>query len=335
MKGKGKTNTWVIGGIIATVLIAGLVGLGLLSVPATVQPVCGNGICESGETIANCPGDCVGDLKYCDPTTTPQVTITMSDADNPGTTITEVMSWRRSGQTLWTSTNTGTAITGLSYGETIEYVVGINTTDAELYDNAYSNKGTFKVKCQEAETIEVEGHNDEVEASITATFYDSDDTASTTQTITADATKTVYLKFEAGNDEEYGNRYITTYPNIISIKVNSTDTVDVPKVFIVDTELGTEGATMTKIGCPSIVSATTSFTNYCFEAPTITDQSVKLGVKITAYSSGSIITDGTASYYAGNWFINADTGKLEYGIQDEDGNACGASDPDTLTVDLV
>ena len=276
------------------------------------------------------------DVSVCDSTTTPEVTIDMFDADNPGSSITEVMSWRIVGKSLWTMTNTGTAITGLTYNDKIEYVVGINgTTDAELYDNAYSNKGTFIVKCQESESIEVEGHNDEIEGSITATFYNADDTASTAETISAGMTDTVFGRFVTASDEEFGNRYTEDYPNMVVIKVNTTSVDDVPKVYIVSTEVGQVNAEMMKVGCPSIVSAETSFTNYCFKAPIITDKGVKLGISIEAYSSGAIVTDATLSYYAGNWFINADTGALDYGIQDEDGNACGASDPDTLTLDLT
>lgn len=279
----------------------------------------------------------------CLSTTTPQFTINAYDGANPGTAITgEVTLWRVEGTKTWTAGATGTAVTaGFKVGDTIEYISGITTANAEQYDNAYGPTGSILITCDEDIVEEIEMRNDEVEASITASFFNSDHTASTAQTIGAGATKPIYAKFEAGAEEDFGNRFVYQkdgkYSNLLAIKVNSSDTSDVTKLIVtqVDPEMGKVGETIYKTGCPGIVTATTSFTNYCFKVPAASDYGTEFKVYISADASVAVGVDGTASYYAGGWYVNADTGELEFGIQDEKTNAVGASDPDTLTLDFT
>ena len=281
--------------------------------------------------------DIEGVAVLCSSETTPDVNIKGVD-ESANTVNTEATNlYRKVGERVWSTFTLGTAIADLEAFATYEYVIGISTTD--MTDNAYGGVDEFTVKCQADETYEVDVNADEEETGLTATFYDKNHDASTA-TIGANTAQLVYLEFYAAADEIYGNKYIADsgitmagrnadYPNMLQLKLNSTDT-DKPLSVKVD------GVPMKAIGCGTIVSATTAFTNYCYEAPVITDSAMEFVVNMDADDTVAIATDGTAYLFASNFYINEDNDNaVEWGNEDEDGNFLGADAADELTIDLV
>ena len=273
----------------------------------------------------------------CSSETTPDVNIRTYDLENVGTAMSDTTNvYRKVGDNTWDAFTAGTAETNLEFGETYEYIIGVSTTD--FIDNAYGPVGTFTVKCQESEVLEVGVYNDDIETEISATFYNEDHVASTAQAISTSESKTISLKWEASVDEVYGNPFIATsglpnlgahrvaYPNMLQLAMNSTEIEDIEFVKV-------SGVTMNKIACGTNVTATTGFTNFCYESPVVTEDAFEFDVKITAKAVDPA-QDGTAYIYASNFYVNSDTGVIAWGIENEDGAGIGAHTYDSVTVDL-
>jgi hypothetical protein len=85
---------------------------------------------------------------------------------------------------------------------------------------------------------------------------------------------------------------------------------------------------------PTIHSAAAGNKDYCYEAPVISDTMVEFQVNLDPKAVVAT-DDDTVSLYAGTFFMNTDTGEVSWGVEDNDGNAVAASDPDTLTSDMT
>ena len=281
--------------------------------------------------------DGVAGATLCSSETTPDVTLTGVDefANTANTEATNL--YRKEGARVWSTFTLGTAIADLEAFATYDYVIGITTTD--MTDNAYGSVGTFTVKCQPDETIELDVSADEIEGDVVSAFYNKDSNAAAS-TIGADTHELVYLRFNTGTDEIFGNKYIADsgivmagrnadYPNMLQLKLNSTDT-DEPLSVKVD------GVTMKGIGCGRIVDSTTGFLNYCYEAPVITSDITEFVIDIDANDAVAIATDGTANLHSSNFFINEDNDNdVEWGNEDEDRNFLGTDAVVALTLDFT
>jgi len=277
----------------------------------------------------------------------PDLLVNAYDIENKGTAVTEATNlYRKIGTTTWNTFTQGTEITDLEAGETYEFVMGISTTD--FTDNAFGPYFTMTIPCREDTTIDKGVYNDEIETSLTATFLNNNHDASA-QTFSAGDTYTVYLKWKAGQDEVYGNPFIKDsplsdvgkhrkqFPNLLVLKLNTTEWDEPDKVWIYSHPAQPEyvGMELRRIGCPAGVSSATGFTLYCYEAPVIFDRETEIAVDLNADDSNAPANDGTAYLYSSNFYVNSDTGALEWGNFNEDDVAVGADAPDSLTLDFT
>ena len=278
------------------------------------------------------------DITVCESTTTPDLDINVYDLENKDTALTEATNlYRKVGDVTWTTFTAGTAITGLEFDEQYEVVMGITTSD--FTDNAYGSYFvTDSIPCKELVQKDVGMYNDEIESSLTATFYNRNHDASA-ETFTAGQVKNVYLHFEAGSDEVFGNSFIaesglpdngkhsTEYPNVVCMNLNKTGW-DMPEQVIFD------GKSLDSIGTPQRHTLSSTATTYCYEFPIVTDVGQEVQVRLDADDANAPSVDDIAYLYAGNFYIN-DNGDLAWGIEDEEGNAVGTDAADQLTMDFT
>lgn len=263
----------------------------------------------------------------CSSETSVSLDINAYDKENPNTANTEATNlYRKVGNVAWNTWTLGTAITSLEPGADYEFVIGITTTD--FTDNAYGEKFVIEnLDCKEAVTMDKAVLNDEVETSLTATFYNQNHDASA-QTMTAGQTKTVFLKFEAGKDEVFGNPNLpTSTPNVICMDLNST-AFDKPE------SVSFNGKELNRVPTPIRHAGVSTDIAYCYEAPVITDLGQEIKVQLKADDTNAPGVDETAYLYAGNWFVT-DDGDVSYGVETEEGTAVGTDASDSLTIDLT
>lgn len=261
----------------------------------------------------------------CLSTTSPTLNIKAYDKET-GTALTEATNlWKIKGAKTWT---TFTAGTGFEAGaeKTLEVVMGITTTD--FTDNAYGQKFEVFVECEENPSIEKEMVSDEIETSLTATFYNNDGDAAA-EVYVAGQTQDVSIKLQAGVDEYFGNPYLEGNTNVIVLALNSTEWDAPEKVSIKG------GAELKPVSLPQRHSAVAGMIAYAFELPVITEDQTEIVLKLNADDTVAPATDMTASIYAANYFYNSDTQKIESGVENEEGVAVGTDAPDTVLLDFT
>lgn len=283
-----------------------------------------------------------GVLATCDSSTTPDLDINAYDIDQVGTAVTEATNlYRKQGDKTWTAWTQGTAITNLVVGGDYEFVMGISTSD--FTDNAYGPYFEVdNIPCKELTVMEKGVAQDEVETSLSATFYNADASAAA-EVFTADQTQTVSLKLLAGSNEYFGNPYIADFggsggqgqradfPNVVCLDLNSTAWDAPEKVFF-------DGEEMRRVSTPLRHTPVATDITYCYEAPVMNDalmESDRYMLRLNADASSAPSQDDTAFIYAANFYINADTGEVEWGIENEDGTAVGTDAADSVTLDFT
>lgn len=264
-------------------------------------------------------------VSFCDSTTSPNLTINAVDKDS-GTALTEATNlYRLKGQKAFSTFTAGTGF-AVSAGKTYEIVMGISTTD--FTDNAYGQSFEYTVPCEETPTVEYEMANDEVETSLTATFYNADGDAGA-ETFSAGQTQDVSIKLQAGVKEYFGNPYLGGNPNVLVLELNTT-TWDAPEKVSIK-----GGATLKKVSTPIRHSAVAGKVAYAYELPVISDEQVEVVLKLNADDTTAPGTDDTFYIYAGNHFYNADTQMIESGVENEEGTAVGTDASDSVTADFT
>lgn len=321
-----KTPSWLVPAFIGLVVVVFVFGaLALTDNLSVGDSPSGSVQLESNEA---------GQVTFCGSDTTPDLLINGFNALSPGTAITEESIYRKKDTTSWTRFVTGTEIQGLEAGATYEFVLGINATD--FVDNAYGPTFEYTVKCQEDETIEKGMYNDEIETSLTATFYNADDNAAA-ESFSAGQTQTVSIKLQAGTREMFGNPYLQNevegeYPNVLVLSLNATSMDKPEKVYLAD---GTE---LMEISVPQRANtdiSNTDATEYAYELPVITDQQMRVYMNLNADDTNAPGNDGTAYIYPANHFVNALTGSLSSGIQTEENNAVATDASDSVALDFT
>lgn len=308
MKKNGKTSPFLMLGILAVIAI--------LIYAVFFMP---------GGTVPT--GDDGKPIVQCDSTTTPNLTINGYDIDNPGTAITEATNlYRIKGQKTWKTFTLGTGF-DVSAGQELEIVLGITTTD--FTDNAYGEYiPSYTVPCEENPTFEVKMYNDEVETSLTATFYNADGDAGA-ETFSTGETQTVSVQLKAGTDEYFGNPTLEGNPNVIVLALNSTEWDKPEQVFLSD---GTE---LSEVQVPGRQALSSGLQYYAYELPLIGDKKVEVFMDLNADDTNAPATDMTAYVFAGNYFINGDTAELSSGVETEEDVAVGTDASDTVTLDFT
>jgi hypothetical protein len=278
-----------------------------------------------GQTGAVTDNGVVSPTERCD--VTPSYTVKGYDINNKGTAITENFAYRKVGETSWSTGTLGTAITTLEAFAEYEAVAGIDASNG--VDNPYGEAFTFTVPCKVGASMEVALYNDEVEGSVTGTFYNADGDASA-ETFIAGQTQDVSLKFQTGTDEAYGNPFLDN-PNVLILKLNSSQWDQPEKVTL-------NGVELKSVSMPQRFDiealGTTDFTEYAFEAPAIMDTTVEIVLKLNADDSNAPNVDGTAYLFAGTSFINEDAG-ISVDVETEEGADIGSSDPVSVTLDFT
>ena len=298
-----KTSPVLIGILMILVLLVGLVAFG---VP---QKIIG--------------GEEPGVITSCSSETTPNLTIRAYDNENPGTAIAEATNlYRLEGQKTWSTFTAGTGF-AVQPLKTYEIVMGITTSD--FTDNAYGQVFTYKVPCEETPEIEKAMYNDEIETSLTATFYNADGDASS-ETFTAGQTQDVSIKLQAGVDEVFGNPFYSGNPNVLCLDLNTT-TWDQPE------KVSVNGVNMPKVSTPQRHDAVAGKIAYCYELPLITEDLLEVVLKVNADDTTAPGVDDTAYIYAGNYYINGDTAEVGFGVENEEGTAVGTDASDSVTLD--
>lgn len=262
----------------------------------------------------------------CDSTTTPNLTFKAYDTRNIGTALTEATNlYRKVGEKSWSTFTMGTAF-AVDPMVKYEIVPGISTSDQT--DNAYGEKFEYTVPCTENPTFEVEMANDEIETSLSATFYNADADAGA-ETFSAGQTQDVSIKLQAGVDEFFGNPFLEGNINVICLDLNSTEWDKPEKVSVKG------GSELRSVSTPQRHSAVAGMVAYCYEMPVIGDDVVEIVLKLNADDTTAPVTDNTAYMYAGGYYVNAETGEIEVGVEDEDGTAVGTDASDSVTMDFT
>lgn len=234
----------------------------------------------------------------------------------PATAITADSAWRYTGNTAWTTSAAGTELTGLAGGRTVEYIVGTDAADDHTGED-FCPYITWDVACVEDTVYDMGCVLDEDATGLGSTFFNDNDAASTAQAITTSESKTVKIKYIAGANEVYGNPYTPgAQPNVLVLQLNNTDFNAPTNVHVVG------GADLAVIGCPSIANGSAAFTNFCFKAPAITEDAQFIAFTLNAKAVDPSM-DGGAYLLGGGVFINQLNSQVQYGVEDEAGNAVG------------
>lgn len=263
----------------------------------------------------------------CDTDITPDLMIKAYDMENPGTALTEATNlYRKVGSKIWSTFTAGTEITDLIPNSEYEFVMGITTSD--FTDNAYGEKFTYTIKCLSDDLLEKGMYNDEVETSLTATFYNADASAAA-ETFVAGDSQVVSIKLKAGVDEVFGNPFLPGNPNVLVLDLNTTEWDAPNQVYLAD------GTTLNKVTTPQRHAAAAGLQAYAYELPVITDKQIEVMLDLNADDTNAPATDMTAYIYAANWFINGDTTASEFGVENEEGTAVGTDAADSVTLDFT
>lgn len=259
----------------------------------------------------------------CSTETTPLLTIKSVDTDNKNTVLTETTNlYRKEGDTAWTAFTMGTGFAA-SPNTKYEIIEGIGLTD--WTDNAYGSSYTYLVPCEETPSFDVELYNDEIETSLSAVFYNEDANAAA-QTVLAADTPVVSIKLRAGADEYFGNPTLDN-PNVLVLTLNSSQW-DIPQKVVVN------GQTLSSVSLPQRHTATASFKDYAFELPAVSDEKIEVFLYLDADDTNAPAVDGTASIYAGGYFLQKDA-EVGIGVENEEGTAVGTDAADTVVLDFT
>jgi hypothetical protein len=283
-------------------------------------------------------------VNTCDSTTTPQLDINSYDLESPGTALTESSNiYRRKGDTSWTNFVAGTpfdVIVGAQY----EILMGSNRTDE--VDNSYGSVFTTDaIPCRESVSKDVGVYQDSDETATTGTFYNADSDAGS-ESFVIGQTQDVSFKFETPSKQVFGNPNIKTsgisggqraeFPNVFCINLNSTSW-DAPEKVSVD------GTDMQRVATPLRHTLASQAVSYCYEAPVINDNSASIKVRLNADDTNApVVTNHTvnpavdsARLYAATFYVNADTSKVAWGVEDEDGTAVGTDAGVTVDMEIA
>lgn len=257
----------------------------------------------------------------CQSDTTVTVTLSAVDKYTKGSANAEWFKYRKVGTSAWTSVISGGTFSATPYSE-YEILAGNFTVGYGVHIPSYV------APCKTADTLEVETADFNT-ANITGTFFNDAGTASTAQAVGAGDIKNVEFTMTGNWKKDYGNADLGY--NVISCKANSTE--------IDDLEIAGLKSTTDAGIADSVIASTTGFDYYNWEFPVI-ESNEKLGpytVTIDADDTINPANDIVCTVYDSEYDIHATTGAVISGIQDEDKNNLGVTEPAVqafVTLDL-
>lgn len=255
-------------------------------------------------------------------------TVTLSAVDEYTKGSAQANTWfeyRKIGDQTWTPVVTGGTISTspgvqyeilADYNFTTGYAVHIPTYTACLVNGQY----------QSTDTVEVETA-DKYSSGITATFYNSDGTPATAETMIAgDKGVSVELLFKGTYQKNFGSSKVGY--NIMNCKANTTE---------IDT-LTVTGTGVGSVDVPTnIITATSGYDDYTYKVPTL-ESNGKYSFDISMDASDTVnpgVSNVTCTMYDTNFDIDADTNKVISGIQDEDKNNLGQAEGSIAAVGTI
>ena len=99
-------------------------------------------------------------------------------------------------------------------------------------------------------------------------------------------------------------------------------------------EVTYNGVDMRRVPTPIRHSAVANEIAYCYEHPIVTDTMERTYFTLDADDTNNPANDDTVLLYAANFYIDAETGELAWGVEDEDGNVAGTDAADSVTIDI-
>jgi len=331
-------------GLLAGVVIAVVLAVGLM---VFIAPQFLGNINQGGINIngGNEGGPGITDTAVCLGGQTQSYDPNCYDTRAPGTALTEAyLIYRQVGEVAWTAGTEGTAITALETGKDYEFVYGISLTD--FTDNAFGPHVIVRnLPCIKVESTAL--YQDAAASAVTTTFFNQNDAAAFAS-IGSGTDTTVSFKEQATSKVIYGNPYIKNdalmtdidsghhrkaYPNCACIQANDT-THDTASVFSYIKDANGVRVDMNRISVPTALAAATGDVSWCFESPVISDTDFRqyYGLDIATVSGGPL-DDGTLTIYAGDYYIDSDTGALAWGCETNAGAVIGIGTPETGTLD--
>jgi hypothetical protein len=302
-------------------------------VDSTGAPITAKNVCGGGETQS--------------------LTVRGYLIDDKTTADTSTLSYRRTDSVSWTEGTLGTGITGLSTGSDYEFVVADLTTHTDTTHGPH-----FIIKNLPC-TVEfgIPVYPDEDESGTTFTWYNNDGDASA-ESWSANEVQRVSFKLKSTAEQYFGNptlvsldpEYISIQnalrkdgteitfetpgvanPNICYYQLNETEWDKPDQVYMLS---GNEKISLGSGGdCPGRLSSSSGSKNYCYHAPIVQDYQIEIHSDLNTDDSTAPATDDTFGCFAATYFINGNTGELEYGVEDEDDNAVGVDAAETATID--
>jgi len=83
------------------------------------------------------------------------------------------------------------------------------------------------------------------------------------------------------------------------------------------------------------LASASEMTYYAYELPVIGDKDVQVFMDLNSDDATAVSVDGVAYVYAGNWFVNGDTGNVEFGVETEENAAVGTDAYDSTALDFT
>ena len=259
------------------------------------------------------PSDGVSDI-VCESSTSPTVTFNMVDKyQNAVTQSGTTFKYRKIGESAWNSVNVGSTVDFAPYDK-IEVLA-----DPDFTVGYGSYIASWEVPCKESVSFEATTA-DKYTSSITGTFWNSQGTAATAQALAAGDVKNVKFQFTGTYRADYGNADIGY--NILNCKANSTEIDDLVIVGLEETSK------------PSLITSTSGFDDYTYKFPIIAsnEDTDVYTVSVDADDTVNPTADIVCTLYDTNFDIDADTGAIIKGIQDEDKNNLGLDETSVAAI---
>lgn len=286
---------------------------------------------------------------------TPTITMKQVDRHNPGTAISSGSNmYRLVGGSSWTDVGVGSTFARTGYS-LVEVVSGIDS-DSQATTEFGPYYPSWEVPCKDEADLVLMCGNDATYDQLTGTYFDRYGTAATGEKISEGDTPTLSFSFTGKHDLDYGNIYCGGVPyaaddtnnNALIIQYNASSIDELTLTSIVCTDTGksypvvaydrpTTGAISTLLTFAGTGAAGGNASNKGFASYKFPVLETSRTYKGTYYLETDSSADEVTTYEINitvwdvDFYRDADTGFIEYGIEDEDSTNIGAADFDVIS----